>query len=164
MTFLFLCSGNIIRSPMAAHLFKQQIEDRFEIRVESAGLLAVEGRPADPMAAIVAREFGISLDDHCSRPLTAVMADKSDVIFVMDHLNEAVLMDRFPQAVHKMFLLGECTNSPAAGRSLVIADPYGCGLPDIRKCYREIRDCVETLSKWVRISMEDDAAPGNGSS
>jgi protein-tyrosine phosphatase len=160
-TFLFLCSGNIIRSPMAAYLFKQQMEDRFEIRVESAGLLALPGRPADPTAAIAARELGISLDDHLSRPLTGVMVDKSDVIFVMDYLNEAVLRERFPQAARKTFLLGECSNATASRRSAVIVDPYGCGLAEIRRCYGEIRDCVQTLSEWLRSSIDEEVTPGN---
>ena len=160
-TFLFICSGNIIRSPMAAYLFKEQMKDNFEIRIESAGLLAIPGRPADPTAALAAREFGISLDDHRSRPLTGVMVDKSDVIFVMDHLNEAVLMDRFPQAARKTFLLGECSKAAAPRRSAVIVDPYGCGLAEIRRCYGEIRDCVETLSEWVRSSMDQEVAPGS---
>jgi protein-tyrosine-phosphatase/predicted ATP-grasp superfamily ATP-dependent carboligase len=154
-TFLFLCSGNIIRSPMAAYLFKQAMQDRFEIRVESAGLLAIPGRPADPTAVLAAREFGISLDDHRSRPLTGVMVDKSDVIFVMDHLNEAVLRDRFPRAIRKTFLLGECSSLAASRRSAVIEDPYGRGLAETRKCYLEIRDCVQALSTWLRSTIDE---------
>ena len=47
-TILFICTGNVCRSPMAEALFRQAVEGRGEFRVLSAGLGAVDGQPPTP--------------------------------------------------------------------------------------------------------------------
>jgi protein-tyrosine phosphatase len=73
---LFVCVGNICRSPMAAAL----LAHRFSVRgggaasVESAGVAALVGRPADSLAVDLLRERGIDLSAHRARQLTPELA------------------------------------------------------------------------------------------
>jgi protein-tyrosine phosphatase len=147
-SLLFVCSGNIIRSPLASVLLRQHLRDAGAI-INSAGLLAKTGAQADPTAVIAARELGIALDDHRSSALTAKMVEENDVIIVMDHLNEAVLLTRFPQAAPKTLLLGACCVASGRSKPKEILDPYGRGLAELRKCYGDVRSYVGTLSEWL---------------
>jgi protein-tyrosine-phosphatase/predicted ATP-grasp superfamily ATP-dependent carboligase len=148
-SFMFVCSGNIMRSPFAATLLKQYLGEE-QIEVGSAGLFAKAGTRTDPTAFIAAGELGISLDDHRSSPVTAEMVEMYDLILVMDHFNEAVLLNRFPHAAPKTLLLGACSGNPAESKPKEILDPYGRGLVELRKCFGEVRVCVQTLSEWLR--------------
>src|SRR5215208_46873 len=88
---LFVCHGNIIRSALAEALFRHHLQTRAGASpsVHSAGVAATEGSPADPRAAAAARDLGVDLDDHRSRLLTQQLVDESDLVFIMDRLNEA---------------------------------------------------------------------------
>jgi protein-tyrosine-phosphatase/predicted ATP-grasp superfamily ATP-dependent carboligase len=154
MSFLFVCSGNIMRSPMAAALLRQCLQND-GVRITSAGLFASAGKPADPTARMASREFGITLDHHLSAPITAETVDQAEVIFVMDHLNEAVLINRFPQASHKTFLLGACLDQSGRGKPVEILDPYNQGLVEVRRRYLEIQSCVQTLTGWLPANLPE---------
>jgi protein-tyrosine phosphatase len=145
---LFVCHGNIIRSPMAAALFESHLRKRsgVTISVASAGLHSEPGRAADPRALALAPEFGLSLDGHRTRCLTDEMVERAEAIFVMDFRNEAVLLSRYPGADSKLFLLG----AGASGMEpLEIADPYQGSLDDVRACYRHLERRVALLAQFL---------------
>jgi protein-tyrosine phosphatase len=139
---LFVCHGNIIRSPFAAESLKALFKSSGQknVAVISAGLSARSGRRADSRALAVSREFGISLDEHVAHPLTEQLVADSDVIFVMDYFNKARLLTRYPNACHKAFLLG--TYLP---RHAEIEDPYHGHVSDVRKCYQVVNVCLQSF-------------------
>lgn len=145
---LFVCHGNIIRSPMAAALFESQLRTRSvaTISVASAGLHSEPGRAADPRALALAPEFGLSLDGHRTRCLTDEMVEWAEAIFVMDFRNEAVFLSRYPGARSKLFLLGA---GESGIESVEIADPYEGSVNDVRACYRRLQRCVEELEQFL---------------
>jgi protein-tyrosine-phosphatase/predicted ATP-grasp superfamily ATP-dependent carboligase len=150
---LFVCYGNIIRSPMAAALLRRQLENidsAHEIWIASAGTSAKPGG-ADPRACEVATEFGITLESHRTQPLTADVIRRADVIFVMDFLNEAELLGRYPEAAPKVFLLGE--NAQRLGSEPAeIKDPYNGDIADIRRCYHRLDGQIRTLATMLSSS------------
>ena len=81
---LMVCTGNICRSPMAEGLLRAQFARLGSGRVESAGLGAIEGRPADPIAVELLAERGLDLSRHRSRQLTPEMLARFDLVLVMD--------------------------------------------------------------------------------
>jgi predicted protein tyrosine phosphatase len=85
---LFVCHGNIIRSPIAEALLAKSSS----LRVGSAGLHAVKGRPADPRALAAARELSVSLERHTAEPLTELLVKEFDLICVMDRPTEARIL------------------------------------------------------------------------
>jgi len=144
-SFLFVCFGNIIRSPMCEALLIRALRDfpTREITVSSAGLNATPGRAAHPWAVAGAQDWSISLENHKARLLTAEMVDRADVIFVMDYQNQVQLLSRFPQASDKVFLL-----SAFAGKDYPhseIHDPYYIGEEETRRCYKTLDACIQNL-------------------
>jgi protein-tyrosine phosphatase len=106
----------------------------------SAGLGARPGRGADERAIRIAPEFGVSLAEHSASPLTKAMIEDADVIFIMDGVNEARLLMRYPQAHEKLLLLGSfAPQRPAADE---IPDPYNGDDDAIRQCFKVISCCV----------------------
>ena len=156
---LFICHGNIIRSPFAAALLKGQLSNlqRNGIHVSSAGLHAKPGISADLRAIVAAGERGISLEDHRTQSLSSDLVRQADLIFVMDGMNEAQFLSRFPQARGKLFLLGAF--APAGLPYDEISDPYKGSEQEIRDCFRSMEACVAEAVSEIR-----DIIPQKGSS
>jgi protein-tyrosine phosphatase len=135
---------------MAAALLKQHFSTAncHEISVASAGLYAKPDRGADARALIVAREFGISLDNHRCRPLTKEMVEEFDAIVGMDCLNAAALFKRYPAAREKVFLLGAIDEGERS-RPIEITDPYTGDLTDVRRCYQILQAHVSRLARLL---------------
>jgi protein-tyrosine phosphatase len=150
---VFICHGNIMRSPMAEALFRAAAPG---LSVESAGTCATAGRNADVRALQVAREFGVSLSDHRARPVTCEMIAAADLLVVMDYVNYVVLTDRFPQAASKTVLFG----SLERGAPLEIDDPYAGNLDDVRSAYRRVQTCSALLADALRGNRRDEAFAG----
>jgi protein-tyrosine-phosphatase/predicted ATP-grasp superfamily ATP-dependent carboligase len=139
---LFVCSGNIIRSPMAEMLLQRELGATSPIVVKSAGVLAKPGSMADQRAILIGREFGIALDQHRAQPFSQDLLEQSDLICVMDYLNWALLLERYPEAAPKVVLLADGE----------IEDPYAGSPDDIRQCYRFLHECITKLSREWRLA------------
>jgi protein-tyrosine phosphatase len=140
---LFVCSGNICRSPMAERL-AEALGDRIGLDVEaaSAGTLGLVDRPADAHAIAVLREVGLDLRDHRSQGVSEGLVAWADAIAVMELKHAAWLLERFPDLPHsRVVQLG-----PYAG-SADIPDPVGRW----RWHFRRVRRQLETaLERWLR--------------
>jgi len=79
---LVVCIGNICRSPMAEGLLKRDLP---KIKVSSAGLDALVGYGADPIAVEIMAEQGIDIQSHRARMLTDNLVRQSELILVMDN-------------------------------------------------------------------------------
>lgn len=151
-SLMFICHGNIIRSPMAYALFQRHLAAAGVggVTVLSGGLHTKTGSVADKRAVKVAKEFGISLDAHTATQLTCESVRSVDVIVVMDYLNEARLLNCCSEVKHKIFMLGAYLRDPAV-RSMEISDPYHGTEADIRQCYQTLDRCVATLYKELTV-------------
>jgi protein-tyrosine phosphatase len=143
---LFVCSGNICRSPYAEGYLRHRLGDRAGFRVVSAGTLGIHGGPASPETVRLAEESGFDLRGHRSRGVTYEAVDEADRILVMEDAHRRALLVRYPEDGHKVRLLSEyhpSVGQPAAAPD--IFDPIGRPLDDFRQCFRLIRDSVEGL-------------------
>ena len=97
---LFVCLGNICRSPMAEGVFRRVAEekgliDRFEI--DSAGLGDWHiGQAPDHRAQKAARSRGVDISDQSARQVVDEDFDRFDLLLVMDRSNYAELKARAP--------------------------------------------------------------------
>ena len=91
-TILFVCTGNICRSPMAEGLFRHAVAGRNELRVFSAGVGAVDGHPPSSHATRALKELGIDISRQRSRMLTADLVQQADYIFGMTHSHVETIM------------------------------------------------------------------------
>src|SRR6476659_6599129 len=106
-TVLFVCTGNICRSPMAEGIFRHAVEGRGNYRVISAGLGALDGQPPSSHAVTAVKELGIDISSQRSRMLTPELVHQADYIFGMTHSHVDTVMLLYPQAAEKTFLLRE---------------------------------------------------------
>jgi tRNA threonylcarbamoyl adenosine modification protein (Sua5/YciO/YrdC/YwlC family) len=126
---LFVCTGNLCRSPLAAALAERDLARRLGCEaaelpargyaVLSAGTSADAGRRATRETEESGRVRGIDLSSHRSRPLTPTLLDRADRVFVMEKAQRKSILEFFPGASEKVRLLDP------AGRD--IPDPYGRG-------------------------------------
>lgn len=115
---LVVCRGNIIRSAYATGYMNQR-QSYLNLAVDSAGISAIEGTGADPTALRVARSRGVDLSEHVAQYVVADLVGEADLIVAMEVKHILAVVERFPEARHKTFLLG-CFGQ--AGR-LEIPDP-----------------------------------------
>ena len=152
---LFVCTGNICRSPMAQGLFADLVRGRRDIEVTSAGIGAVGGQPPSPHSVEVMAELGMDIRNIRSKPLMAELVRRADFIFVMTygHLDSMLLL--FPSAAEKTFLLREFeTDLPVMERE--VSDPIGQSRETYRECREQIRDALPRLLDLVLRSTHDE--------
>ena len=91
---VFVCSGNICRSPLAELAARRQF-DHLPLDFVSAGLQAVAGLPASPHSRAVAESWGGGLSGHASRPLTPRLAAEAAWLIGMTRSHAAIMRSRF---------------------------------------------------------------------
>jgi protein-tyrosine-phosphatase len=104
---LFVCTGNLCRSPMAAGILRIQLAKRRAppIAASSAGIMASEGREAEPMAVSIARHNGVDLSHHRSSMVTRTMLEAADLVLVMERMQLQYVRGMIPHQKDKVFLL-----------------------------------------------------------
>lgn len=90
------------------------------LNVTSAGIGALVGQPADPLARALMAERGIDIEAHRARQLTSLMCKESDLILVMDEEQRLHIGQRYPFTRGKLFRMGEVARAD-------IPDPYRLG-------------------------------------
>lgn len=141
---LFLCYGNICRSPFAERVARRLLPD--SVDVASSGVHPTVGRPSPEAARSAARRLGVDLEDHASARLTPAMLGEADVIFVFDVRNWVDLLGRDRAALARTHFLGNLDPSGP----LEISDPWGESEERFVTTYRRIRSTVESLAEARR--------------
>jgi glycine hydroxymethyltransferase len=154
-TVLFVCTGNICRSPMAAGLFLQAVKGRGPFRVLSAGVGAIDGAPASKYAVRALREAGVDISSHRSRMLTADLVQQADFVFGMTHGHVENIRMLYPLAAEKTFLLREFDPNLAAYET-DISDPIGGSYEVYTQCRDQIEQGILSLMKFLD---QTEAAP-----
>ena len=113
-----VCHGNICRSPFAAALLEREYGG---LTVRSAGFAATDGRPADPSAVRAAARFGVVLDAHAARRLSAEDVAWADLVLAMEGHHVARIRAVLRAGGRKTRLLGGFLPAP----SFTIGDPFG---------------------------------------
>jgi protein-tyrosine-phosphatase len=146
---LFVCIGNICRSPFAQGLFTNLVRQGGHkgFHAESAGLLALPGNSATFLAQKVADEYGVDLAGHRAKGLSQVLVDWSELILVMEKSHKDELLADFSEATDKTFLIRRFARFGSRGRG--IADPYGLQYDAYRFCYLDIEDAVLGLMDFL---------------
>lgn len=151
LRILFVCSGNICRSPLAEAVFKQEAEKaglgaRFE--VDSAGTHDYhEGQPADPRACRVARRHGLDVTS-IARPVVDRDFDRFDLIVAMDRGHRRELRVRAGRARAEKIRLMRDFDPDSAGQD--VPDPYYDGEPAFEKVLSILEPACRGLLESLR--------------
>lgn len=144
---MFLCYGNICRSPFAVHYWNARIREFSLLRPKaiSAGFHPHAYRKTPVWIAHLATEHGVDLTIHRSRALTRSEVESSDAIFIMDRKNYRDLIAQFRWAKHKTYFLGLFADD---GR-IEIDDPYNMNEDNARLCYQQLVLSLDGLMKRI---------------
>jgi protein-tyrosine-phosphatase len=130
---LFVCTGNVCRSPMAAAILTHLLAERgvTDIEVASAGTAPWDGAPASEGSYLVSLEHGLDLSGHRSRQLTTDLVAGADLVLGMgEHHVERVEQLGGAGRAH---LLGTYAGEP--DESAEVTDPFGGPLEEYRTTY-----------------------------
>jgi protein-tyrosine phosphatase len=104
---LIVCVGNICRSPMAEALLRARFAARGRGHVESAGLGALVGRGADPIAVALMKERGLDLSGHRARQFTPEILAAADLVLVMESGHQKQIESLAPSARGRVHRIGK---------------------------------------------------------
>jgi len=152
ISVLFVCMGNICRSPTAEGVFRHFVQkaglaDR--IKIDSAGTHAYHtDEPADRRASAAAERRGYSLADIRARRIQNKDFESFDYIVAMDRLNHITLVDRAEAEYHdkiKLFLDFSSADEDE------VPDPYYGGAAG----FERVLDLVEDASRGLLETLSD---------
>jgi protein-tyrosine phosphatase len=144
--FLFVCTGNTCRSPMAKGIFCKYLAEKLQCdvdqldkkgyKISSVGVMNMAGSPASAEAIAACAAKGIDIKAHKSKVLTRELVEESDFIFAMTrmHCERVNALSTEPGAADKCILLGGAREIP---------DPIG-------QPQEVFNDCAELIEEAVR--------------
>jgi protein-tyrosine-phosphatase/predicted ATP-grasp superfamily ATP-dependent carboligase len=137
---LFVCKGNICRSPFAEQYLRGLGIPGID--VDSAGHYPQDGRSSPGAATAAAKAFGVRLAEHRSHTLSAGQVRWADVIFIFDQEQDAAVRRAFPDAAGKIHYLGLL----APGWHIQITDPWGRDADAFMRGYRQIQTALHRIA------------------
>src|SRR5580704_14391285 len=157
-TVLFVCTGNICRSPMAEGLFRHATRGRSDFQVVSAGVGALEGQPPSLHAVRALKELGVDISQQRSRMLTPDLVDQADYIFGMTHSHVDSINLLFPHAAEKTFLLREFDETLDEFEK-DISDPIGGSYETYAYCRDQIEQGIFAMLNFIEQTAQSQVAP-----
>ena len=153
---LFVCMGNICRSPTAEAVFQKRLADHdllHRIKVDSAGTHNFHtNAPPDERSQAHARKRGYDLSHLRARPVVDSDFEEFDLLLTMDWDNRALLEERCPaQHTHKIRGLAEFLQTTQAS---VIPDPYYGGDPGFEQVLDLIEEASDGLLKFITTKAQ----------
>jgi len=152
-TFLFVCHGNICRSPYAEHAFARLLPPELaaETRVCSAGFIS-PGRPSPLEAVRSAARRGIDLSAHRSALLTRPETPRSGLVLCMNEEQRAAVCRLIGIPPEDVFVLGDL--DPESIDTREIRDPFGAEETVFNAAYKRIDRCVAALADAITAGVE----------
>ena len=149
--FLFVCTGNTCRSPMAEGIFRKYLAEKLQCKVDdlekigykicSGGVMDTAGFPASAEAIAACAAKGIDIKAHRNQGLSKELIEESDFIFAMERMHQERIIALSHEAANKCFLL-------AGDKG--IADPIGHRQGFFNSCADMIEAAVkERISELV---------------
>jgi protein-tyrosine phosphatase len=157
---LFVCLGNICRSPIAEVVFQSLVEEaglQDRIDVESAGTGDWHvGEPAHPTTLEVLTAHSLDGAAHRARKFVRTWFDDFDLLVAMDRMNVKALQQyaRKPEDVDKIELLRAYDPEAVKYGELDVLDPYDAPYETFESVYKAVEAACRELLATVRATIE----------
>jgi protein-tyrosine phosphatase len=155
LAILFVCMGNICRSPTAHGVFRSYVKDaglEFVIEVDSAGTHAFHtGEEPDQRSQAHAIKRGYDLSDLTARQISAEDFERYDLVLVMDWENYAIAEQLAGQHRHKLKRLTEFCK---AQETAVVPDPYYKGDEGFEEVLDIVEDACDGLLEHLQARLK----------
>lgn len=132
---LVVCVGNICRSPMAAAILAKRYPTK---HVDSAGVSALVGHPADANAIAVMTTENIDMNAHIAKQISEELVRKADLILTMSISQTKWIEEKWPHCRGKVFRIGHWLDKD-------IKDPYGSPKSVFEVAKSNI---IDSLEQW----------------
>lgn len=135
---LFICKGNICRSPFG----EKYLQRKSNVKSRSAGYYPRINRTPPKKALMISQSFQIDLSKHLSSHVTKRLIDDADLVFVMDLESYLELLHTFPWGKRKFMFLSWFRKEKGP---LSIPDPLDFSLPLFKEVYDDIARCIDNF-------------------
>ena len=145
---LFVCTGNLCRSPLAAALFRKAARELgAEIGVASAGIWAPDGAPPPWEIVQLAKEEGLDISRHVARSVSRDAFVQADLVIVMERGHREALRSLYGEEEGEIRLLSDFTGGKSRGGD--IADPFELSIAHYRASLDQIREAISGLLRYL---------------
>jgi protein-tyrosine phosphatase len=145
---LFVCLGNVCRSPIAEYLLRSKLGEGSVIKVESAGIHPPAGAPIHRTAAELLLAQGINPKRHRARQLTPELLLQADLVLVMEKEQIRYLLNMAPLVRGRVFLLDKFRDNEP------IPDPVRLERPAFEHVYTLIDQATDQWLQHLEPSTE----------
>ena len=149
---LFVCTGNICRSPLAEGILREKFrKNNVTAEVDSCGFESFHvGDPPDSRAQEVARKRGIDLSTHRARLFTIDDFDKFDYIYVMD-TSHFTKINRLARDESDMLNVDFMLNVLSPGKNFDVEDPWYHDIKAFEKVFLQLDEACDRIADQIVI-------------
>jgi protein-tyrosine-phosphatase len=151
---LFVCSGNICRSPLAEAMAKAALTAAgIEAVVQSCGTSALTGQRAEDGARSAAADLGLLLDAHRAQPITRDLITAASLVVCVTDRHRDHVRQFFPYERAKIVSFDELTGLGD------IPDPYGGDAADYRALRDQLEKGMPTIIDRIKVGRTEAGEP-----
>lgn len=143
---MFICSGNICRSPMAQWYMQKRVKDigKEELYlISSCGTEAINGQEATENAKKAILEYEVNMDKHRATNISFTNIKDYELIICMTEVHKKIVKKMYPKNSDNIYTLKEYIDPEALYKD--IDDPWGLSLEVYKECANEIAKSIDKL-------------------